>query len=420
MDFHGEDPANALNDGDDGTVTASGSENRLQIRAYNHWVALLKGRPFPSVDDLDLDTIDIGPRSLLLDLTCGIEDPAITFVGKELREECGLGQFEIEYVSEVLRGSLLSRLTDHYLQILANNAPIGFEAEFTNERGIAMKYRGILMPFSSNGDTIDFICGSINWKTASGEDAGQVSPVAHNARLQPWLEPAGAEDVALSRVVLEHGAQLADWLAMAREGADAVRNADARSRSALYQTLGWAYDFAVAAETSPADYQELLLDSGMKVQARAPMTPVVKLVFGIDYDKGRLTEFASALSYGRRHKLPAGTFAAYLEGYDGGLKAIVQAERRERRPAVSRAPGDNRQRLRNAGALAFVELEDGPDEFVLLLGRRESSGRVAVLAPVKANEKAIERAIRDAKVSDKGEAGSSTESRAARLFTKSA
>ena len=30
----------------------------------------------------------------------------------------------------------------------------------------------------------------------------------------------------------------------------------------------------------------------MKAQARAPMTPIVKLVFGIDYDKARLTEFA--------------------------------------------------------------------------------------------------------------------------------
>jgi hypothetical protein len=31
--------------------------------------------------------------------------------------------------------SLLSRLTDHYLQIIANSAPIGFEAEFVGQRG---------------------------------------------------------------------------------------------------------------------------------------------------------------------------------------------------------------------------------------------------------------------------------------------
>ena len=60
--------------------------------------------------------------------------------------------------------SLLSRLTDHYLQIIANRAPIGFEAEFVNDRGVTIMYRGILLPFSSDDDTIDFIMGVINWK----------------------------------------------------------------------------------------------------------------------------------------------------------------------------------------------------------------------------------------------------------------
>ena len=50
------------------------------------------------------------------------------------------------------------------MQILANQAPIGFEAEFVNQRGVTILYRGILLPFSSDDDTIDFIYGVINWK----------------------------------------------------------------------------------------------------------------------------------------------------------------------------------------------------------------------------------------------------------------
>ena len=42
------------------------------------------------------------------------------------------------------------------------------------------------------------------------------------------------------------------------------------------------------AEANPDEYAELLEESGVKAQARAPMTPIVKLVFGIDYDKLRL------------------------------------------------------------------------------------------------------------------------------------
>ena len=61
-----------------------------------------------------------------------------------------------------------------------------------------------------------------------------------------------------------------------------------------------AYDFAIATKRVPDDYAEILADAGVKGQARAPMTPIVKLVFGADYDKARLTEFAAALSYGER------------------------------------------------------------------------------------------------------------------------
>src|SRR5690606_2400647 len=74
--------------------------------------------------------------------------------------------------------------------------------------------------------------------------------------------------------------ELADWLAAARETAARALVADSRSRSALYQAVGQAWDFALAAEAQPAAYTELLSDAGLKAQARAPMTPVVKLVFG--------------------------------------------------------------------------------------------------------------------------------------------
>ena len=141
-----------------------GDERRMHVRAYNHWVSLLKGRPYPTIDDLDPASIaDFGPHSVLLDFQQGVEDPAIRYLGTTLREECGLDQ-SIVRVADVPSRSLLSRLTDHYLQIIANRAPIGFEAEFVGSRGHTTLYRGILMPFSSTGEDIDFIYGVINWK----------------------------------------------------------------------------------------------------------------------------------------------------------------------------------------------------------------------------------------------------------------
>lgn len=327
--------------------------------------------------------------------------------------------------SDVPSRSLLSRLTDHYMQLIANRAPVGFEAEFDNQRGQPICYRGILMPFSSDGDTIDFIYGVINWKrtAAAAAAAGTVEPVTEPAPLaEPPEQPQALADEAsglpadeqphpawddgpladpddilpMPEIRLDADAGLADWLCAARETAEAVKSADHRSRSALYRALGQAYDFALAARQAPDDYAELLEESGVKAQARAPMTPIVKLVFGIDYDKTRLTEFAAALSFGQRQSVEPGEFAAFVERQAGGLKALVAAEREARRPAPrpdTRAE-QARERLRCAAPLEFAALP-AESEFCLVLTRRGSDGEHEAVALV-ADPGLLDRAIRRA------------------------
>jgi hypothetical protein len=165
----------------------------------------------------------------------------------------------------------------------------------------------------------------------------------------------------------------------------------------LYRALDLAYDFALAAEADAENYAELLDDAGLKAQSRAPMTPVVKLVFGVDYDKSRLTEFAAALSWARREALPQGAFRDYLDRFDGGLKAMVRAERRARRPEARPDPVEAlRAALREVAPFAFADMDSNGEEFVLLVARRESEGRVAIVAPAIADKALLDRAIRKA------------------------
>src|SRR3954470_23233210 len=172
-------------------------ERRMHVRAYNYWTSLLDGRDFPSIEDLDSNDVeDFAGHSVLLDFTCGIGNPAIPYIGGLIREECGLDD-DARTIADVPSQSLLSRLTDHYMQIIANRAPIGFEAEFMNQRAENICYRGILMPFSSDGDAIDFIYGVINWKTVAqgGQTGGSfVSevPVQHEESDVLLLEEAVA------------------------------------------------------------------------------------------------------------------------------------------------------------------------------------------------------------------------------------
>lgn len=399
-------------------------ERRMHVRAYNYWVSLLRGRAYPSIEDLEpADLADFGPHSVLLDFTGGIENPGIAYLGGALRRECAL-DVGVNCIADVPSRSLLSRLTDHYLQIIANHAPIGFEAEFTGLRGYNTMYRGILMPFSSDDDTIDFIYGVINWKEmVTPEEQAQLdrdmadtvgfvphasaalpvfadgpSALGSNEPVMPNIVAAAdqEDDEIAPQPVPDADASLADWLHAARETAAVASAADGRSRSALYQALGRAYDFAIVADEHPEDYAELLEDVGLTVQARAPMTPVVKLVFGADYDKTRLTEFAAALTHGRREGVSMGGLARYVERFPGGLKGVVQAERSLRGGGTATAhEDDSADVLRDRDPIAVLDIDvAGDSEFVVLVARRNAEGGLDIVSALPHQAALVDRAIK--------------------------
>lgn len=405
-----------------------GDERRMQVRAYNFWTAQLDGKNYPSIEELDTDgSQDFRDNSVLLDFTSGIENPSIQFVGHALREECGLDD-TITYLDQVPARSLLSRITDHYLQIIANRAPIGFEAEFVNDRNLTIMYRGILLPYSSDDDTIDFIFGVINWKEVAeveqhSELMAEVSDALQSAQprhehMPVWADSPtsgllddgidfDSDEMLLGSeyeepVQLDADSSLSDWLSVARDCAQSANDADLRGRDALYQAIGRAYDFSMAAQANPDDYQELLADSGLTAQSRAPMTPIVKLVFGAGYDKTRVTEFATALTYAHKNGVPVGGLADMIARFDGGLKGIVKAERLEakvrRGGHVAERVVDPRNRLRTARARTLNDFANGPEEFVVLVARREADGSVAVIAAVEADQSFTEKALRQAVV----------------------
>lgn len=453
-------------------------ERRMQVRAYNFWARLLEDRNFPSIEELDPSASpDFGPYSVLLDFTDGIDDPSITFIGELLRREClDFTDGTPRRLSEVPARSLLSRITDHYMQILANQSPIGFEAEFVNKAGETILYRGILLPFSSDDETIDFIYGVINWKQMADRiDAGElllevehelegesqaggnvidpagavprnaaaltdwadgpledVSDTGDSAPVRPSFDLSGQpgsvrlDDVAplpgsdglgqIRAVVpelpsaeqalrfIEPSAEtaLVDWLACAREMAQAANNSEERTRAALYDAVGRAYDFALAAADRPVDLAELLADAGIGAQDRAPMTPIVKLVFGVDYDKTRLTEYAAVLAWAKRNDFAQGMLGPHLKSVDGGLKAIVADERAFRRGAEQAALPEPRPELswaiaKRLRAMSPQELDAvTPDgrEFGLVMIRRTETDEVVVLGEIPADAPLIAKAAR--------------------------
>lgn len=569
-------------------------ERRMQVRAYNLWASQLGDQAFPAIDALDPDTIeDFGPYSVLLDFSDGVDDPVLRHIGAELAEECSANA-AMQRLSDVPSRSVLSRITDHYMQILANQAPIGFEAEFLNARGNTALYRGILLPYSSvpqsdsaTGEAkIDFIYGVINWKemadqattdellleigqalegyapphaeesvleldsfAPSEEDGdqgdtslplpsfGEAAP-AHHAPAKrpalptpdyaaeaaeeaareaardadapedmsedgfdeddetPWTIGERASDYGLAEdwdepeyedvdgvvdpladdfagpglaslvmrgtrrasevimpsfpIVAEFDGEiddaagdrpaapisaapipkayepepveevrsepeepepsepelsdadgLYDCLAEARELAYTARSTEDRSRTALYAAVGRAYDFSLEAQADPDGFAELVADSGLTMQERAPMTPVVKLVFGSDYDKTRLTEYAAVLAHAHRAKLARGSLSRFLMEAEGGLKGVVREERRLRReeagkPALDAAAvrAELAELLRRMDPIALADLAPAGPEFALVMIRRDETGALDLIGEVPEDIALIERAAR--------------------------
>ena len=390
-------------------VKIGGDERRMHVRAYNHWVSLLRDRPYPAIADLDPERIaDFGPNSVLLDFTGGLDDPAIQFIGRALRDECG-GDQVIARISDVPARSLLSRLTDHYLQIIANRAPIGFEAEFVGIRGHMMLYRGILMPFSSDHETIDYIYGVVNWKELVDSDDGAnagLAPATDSHATTPRHDPIPAPVTAATwadgpgagSIDPDGNAptSLDDRLALARESAASARAAATRSHAALYRALGRAHDFALAAAAAPEALEAILHAADIRPQARAPMTAIAKLIFGRDHDKTRLTEAATVLSFAQRTGVPEGGLPRVIDSVPGGIKGIVAHERAARKPATPRTESTPRALIAGRTTLAELAIDSGLDDGapVILVGRATATGGISVVGTITNDDKLAARVLR--------------------------
>lgn len=342
-------------------MSADAAEQRLIIRFHEVWQRAAGGKAMPSLKDFSGDELEpFKPFSVVIDLQEGYDSSVIRHVGSAIARLMG-EDFKGRTPGAVPRRTILSRITDHFYEVLANGAPVGFEANFTDDKGKDVPYRGILTPLSDDGETINFILAAINWAGAP-----------------PWNPDARPQDLA------------AELRAILKQAADA-----GRGRNELYDLLTAIYGFYIAAREDEEGYSRLLKNHGIRAQARAPFTAALKLALGADYDKTRLTEYAAAMSWANRQGLDRDAFLAALHNTPGGLKALVRAERsvRGNGGASSLQPAD--AALRDLPARAWVEnWEDSnkaeDDGYVILLARRAGTAgeNLAVLdaAPAKARD----------------------------------
>lgn len=138
-------------------------ERRITFCLYEYWEKLTDGTSLPALKDMSREQIAPFKNYLtLLDLRENVNQPTFQVVGQALQEDLET-DLTHKTVNEVPRRSMLSRVVDHYREVLANRVPIAFEAEFVNSGGEKALYRGILLPFSDDKENINFILGGVRW-----------------------------------------------------------------------------------------------------------------------------------------------------------------------------------------------------------------------------------------------------------------
>ena len=151
-------------------------ERRITFCLYESWEKIAGSSRLPALKRLQRQEIEAFKSNLvLLDLRNGKDNPIFQVIGNGLTED-----LEVDLVgrpiAEVPRRSMLSRVTDRYLEVLANRVPIAFEAEFVNREGEKALYRGILLPFSDDNQNINFILGGVRWILAKDVQLDEDKP----------------------------------------------------------------------------------------------------------------------------------------------------------------------------------------------------------------------------------------------------
>jgi hypothetical protein len=422
---------------------------RQKLRAMMAWVKLNDGAKLPELADAQAAVPALlSPMSVVFDLEPLRDNPVISFLGRELEQLSEPFRAPGEQAASA-SSLLLSLIFEQSAETISSQAPHEFAAKWQSRNGNLFSIAGFALPFSKGDYHMNQVLAAISIEELAqttsepGDEADDqiTSELLLEQELEPADDPQLAEpprevpfilvnlpsqvesvrpqkagdaeaprnQLQIARVETgqdEDILDLSNWsltmrLEEARSLAAAANVSETRSHGALYAAIGSAYDLAIAASQNPQELEKILHEAKITVARRAPMTAIVKLVFGSNYDKTRVTEYSAALAHARRIGLRNGALSDLLQENEGGLKSLVQEERRLRKVEQGKTPTLRTEpsaalakKLRTLPALSSSELSATGDEFVLVLARRSNGGTPVLVGEIPRDLAMLERAAR--------------------------
>ncbi len=373
----------------DASPVADTEERRLHLRAFDYWHALKGERVFPLFKDLSPEGLSpFKTNSLLLEFTTA--GATVRFVGdavvKLMEEPIAAGTRLEEMPNSPFASALLSQFGKDGGRTRA--AEFEFVEDF-------LDCRGIMLPFSRTGDDAHFIMVVVSFRQRQEWTPDMAREQDTHAPVQTASDSTAPGNRAMGK---EGDAKaLQAPLEACEDAVSQVAHLDGGGRDSLYNALAAALRLYEEASLNPSAYQALLAEHDLKVQARAPYTPVLKLTFGRDYDKTRLTEYAAALAFAQRSGETSETLAAFLKAQQGGIKGCVKAERAARRAKAGTSAHAQWEAALDAARqspghdLSTLESEE---EFCLVLARRTDGGGLEAIGVAESPPGDVDAALR--------------------------
>lgn len=135
------------------------SERRLVLRLLDYWRHVSEQRRWPSPGDFYPAVIpDLWKFCFLIDLK---GDRAFSYVGDYHRE-----MYDTDFTGKALgsidQNTLISRAASYVDDVIARAVPVTYGGQFIDSRGYGVLYRSILLPLSTDNQTICAILGAAN------------------------------------------------------------------------------------------------------------------------------------------------------------------------------------------------------------------------------------------------------------------
>ena len=135
----------------------------MTFRLLSYWNRVRGTKLFPSLGEVSIGEItEIYHQTFTIQLGASEDEHVFSYFGPDL-----VSIFGHNYTGYTLTEALPSPIVNHtigfYEKVIAERAPVSESSEFFSE-GFEIRYRSIILPLSSDGETIDFLIGTTNYK----------------------------------------------------------------------------------------------------------------------------------------------------------------------------------------------------------------------------------------------------------------